>query len=145
MVPSGYDEVKIIISSRNIDLQYMYPYFVITNQFTSVVIHKRIKIHSKNMQINTTMWTLCARGNWAPICLFIFKIMSTLTGCLYLHIITLLPFFIEILQYDWLWSGHMIIKEMFYIPIKRKPELARASMTSDVNNQWRNNFQQQII
>jgi hypothetical protein len=50
------------------------------------------------------------------------------------------------LQYDWLCSGHMIIKEMFYIPIKLKPELARASMTtSDVNNQWRSNFQQQII
>jgi fatty acid desaturase len=60
--------------------------------------------------------------------------------------ITLLPFFIEMLQYDWLWSGHMIIKEIFYIPIKLKPELARASMTtSDVNNQWRSNFQQQII
>ena len=60
-------------------------------------------------------------------------------------IITLLPFFIEMLQYDWLWSGHMIIKEMFYIPIKLKPKLARASMTtSDVNNQWRSNFQQQI-
>ena len=40
----------------------------------------------------------------------------------------------------------MITKEMFYIPIKLKPELARASMTtSDVNNQWRSNFQQQII
>jgi hypothetical protein len=40
----------------------------------------------------------------------------------------------------------MIIKEMFYIPIKLKPELARASMTTaDVNNQWRCNFQQQII
>jgi hypothetical protein len=53
-------------------------------------------------------------------------------------IITLLPFFIEMLQYDWLRSGHMIIKEMLYIPIKLKPELARASMTtSDVNNQWR--------
>ena len=40
----------------------------------------------------------------------------------------------------------MIIKEMFYIPIKLKPELALASMTtSDVNNQWRSNFQQQII
>jgi hypothetical protein len=50
------------------------------------------------------------------------------------------------LQYDWLWSGHMIIKEMFYIPIKLKPEFARASMTtSDVNNQWRSNFQQQIV
>jgi hypothetical protein len=49
-------------------------------------------------------------------------------------------------QYDWLWSGHMIIKEMFYIPIKFKPELACASMTtSDVSNQWRSNFQQQII
>jgi hypothetical protein len=49
-------------------------------------------------------------------------------------------------QYDWLWNGHMIIKEMFYIPIKLKPELARASMTtSDVNNQWRSNFQQQIM
>ena len=34
----------------------------------------------------------------------------------------LLPFFIEMLQYDWLWSGHMIIKEMCYIPIKLKPE-----------------------
>jgi hypothetical protein len=66
--------------------------------------------------------------------------------CLLDWIITLLPFFIEMLQYDWLWSGHMIIKEMFYIPKKLKPELARASMTtSDVNNQWRSNFQQQII
>jgi hypothetical protein len=38
----------------------------------------------------------------------------------------------------------MIIKEMFYIPIKLKAELARASMiTSDVNNQWHSNFQQQ--
>ena len=64
----------------------------------------------------------------------------------YSYITTLLPFFIEMLQYDWLWSGHMIIKEMFYIPIKLKPELARDSMTtSDVNNQWRSNFQQQII
>jgi len=62
------------------------------------------------------------------------------------NIITFLPFFIEMLQYDWLWSGHVIIKEMFYIPIKLKPELARASMkTSDVSNQWRSNFQQQII
>jgi hypothetical protein len=65
---------------------------------------------------------------------------------IYLIIITLLSFFIEILQYDWLLSGHMIIKEMFYIPIKLKPERARASMTtSDVNNQWRSNLQQQII
>jgi hypothetical protein len=64
----------------------------------------------------------------------------------YKIIITLLPFFIEMLQYDWLWSGHMIIKQMFYIPIKLKPELTRASMTtSDVNNQWCSNFQQQII
>jgi hypothetical protein len=40
----------------------------------------------------------------------------------------------------------MIIKEMFYIPIKLKPELARASMTTaDVKNQWRSNFQQQIF
>jgi hypothetical protein len=40
----------------------------------------------------------------------------------------------------------MIIKEMFYIPIKLKPELARAAMTmSDVTKQWRSNFQQQII
>ena len=63
-----------------------------------------------------------------------------------MYIITLRPFFIEMLQYDRLWSGHMIIKEMFYIPIKLKPELARASMTtSDVNIQWRSNFQQQII
>ena len=61
-------------------------------------------------------------------------------------IITLLQFFIEMLQYDWLCSGHMIIKVMFHIPMKLKSELARASMTtSDVNNQWRSNFQQQII
>jgi hypothetical protein len=40
----------------------------------------------------------------------------------------------------------MIIKEMFYIPMKLKPELARASMTmSDENNQWRSNFQQLIM
>jgi hypothetical protein len=39
----------------------------------------------------------------------------------------------------------MIIKEMFYIPIKLKPELARASMTtSDVNHQWRSYFLAQI-
>jgi len=38
----------------------------------------------------------------------------------------------------------MIIKEMFYITIKL--ELARSFMTtSDVNNQWCSNFQQQII
>jgi hypothetical protein len=44
------------------------------------------------------------------------------------------------------YTHHMIIKEMFYIPIKLKHELARASMTtSNVNNQWRSNFQQQII
>ena len=64
---------------------------------------------------------------------------------LYSPIITLLPFCIEMLLYDWLWSGHMIIKEMFHIPTKLKFELARDSMTtSDVNNQWRSNFQQQI-
>ena len=35
---------------------------------------------------------------------------------------------------------------MFHIPMKIKSELARASMmTSDVNNQWRSNFQQQKI
>jgi hypothetical protein len=57
--------------------------------------------------------------------------------CMYTYIIALLSFFIEMLQHDGLWSGHMIIKEMFYIPIKLKTELARASMTtSDVNNQW---------
>jgi len=40
----------------------------------------------------------------------------------------------------------MIIKAMFHIPKKLKSELARASTTmSDVNNQWRSNFQQQII
>ena len=51
-------------------------------------------------------------------------------------------FVIEMLQYDWIWSGQMIMKEMLYIPIKLKPELARVSMTtSDVNNQWRSNFQ----
>jgi hypothetical protein len=50
------------------------------------------------------------------------------------------------LQYDWLWSGHMIIKEMFHIPMKLKSEFAHASMmTLDVNNQLRSNFQQQII
>jgi hypothetical protein len=38
----------------------------------------------------------------------------------------------------------MIIKVVFHIPMKLKYELARASMTtSDVNNQWRSNFQQQ--
>ena len=63
-----------------------------------------------------------------------------------MYIITLLLFFIEMLQYIWLWSGHMIIKEMFHIPMKLKYELACASMTtSDVNNQWRSNFQLQII
>ena len=62
------------------------------------------------------------------------NIVSHTTGiCHHYYIITLLPFFIEMLQYDWLWRGHIIIKEMFYIPIKL--ELARASMTtSDVNN-----------
>jgi hypothetical protein len=50
------------------------------------------------------------------------------------------------LQYDWLCSGHMTIQEMFHIPMKLKSELAHASMTtSDVNNQWRSNFKQQII
>ena len=35
---------------------------------------------------------------------------------------------------------------MFHIPMKLKSERARASMTkSDVKNQWRGNFQQQII
>jgi hypothetical protein len=64
----------------------------------------------------------------------------------YFNIITLLPFFIEMLQYDWLWSGDMIIKVMFHIPMKLISELARASTTtSDVNNQWRSNFEQQII
>ena len=34
---------------------------------------------------------------------------------------------------------------MIYIPIKVKPELARASMTtSDVNNQWRSNLTNKI-
>jgi hypothetical protein len=71
---------------------------------------------------------------------------SSICSFLYFVIITIFPFFIEMLQYDWLWSGHMIIKEMFYIQIKLKPKLARASMTtSDVNIQWRSNFQQQII
>ena len=66
-----------------------------------------------------------------------FRIIRTRVSVnLYFSIITLLPFSIEMIQHDWLWSGHMIIKEMFYIPIKLKPELARASMTtSDVNNQ----------
>jgi hypothetical protein len=45
-------------------------------------------------------------------------------------IITLLPFFIEMWQYDWLWSGHMIIKVMFHIPMKLKSELARASSSA---------------
>jgi len=40
----------------------------------------------------------------------------------------------------------MIIEEKFYIPIKVNPKLPYASITtSDVNNQWRSNFQQQII
>jgi hypothetical protein len=60
----------------------------------------------------------------------------------YLFIITLLTFFIEMLQYDWLSSGHMIIQKMFHVPMKLKSELACASMTtSDVNNQWCSNFQ----
>jgi hypothetical protein len=54
--------------------------------------------------------------------------ISTTDLFMYYSIITLLPFFIEMLQYDWLWSGHVIIKEMFYIPIKLKTELARASI-----------------
>ena len=75
-----------------------------------------------------------------------FSYLARFPPSLYCTIITLLLFFIEMLQYDWLWSGHMIIKEMFYIPIKLKPKLAHASITtSDVNNQWRSNFQQQII
>jgi hypothetical protein len=47
-------------------------------------------------------------------------------------------FFIEILQYDWLWSDHMIIKEIFHIPMKLKSKLARASMTTSDHNicQW---------
>jgi hypothetical protein len=70
----------------------------------------------------------------------------TKTRLVIIYIITLFPFVIEMLQYDWLCSGHMMMKEMFYIPIKLKPELARASMTtSDVKNQWRSNFQQHII
>jgi hypothetical protein len=32
----------------------------------------------------------------------------------YNNIITLLPFFIEMLQYDWLWSGHMIIRDVLH-------------------------------
>ena len=64
----------------------------------------------------------------------------------YTFMIALLPFFIEMLQNDWLLSGHIIIKQMFYIQVKLKPEFASASMTtSDVNNQWRSHFQQQII
>jgi hypothetical protein len=50
------------------------------------------------------------------------------------------------LKYDWLWSGHMIIKEMFHIPMKLKSELARASTTTtDVNNQWRSKQPQNQI
>ena len=42
------------------------------------------------------------------------------------------------------WS-HDYKKDVLH-PNKLKPELARASMTtSDVNNQWRSNFQQRII
>jgi len=41
----------------------------------------------------------------------------------YSEIITLLQFFIEMLQYDWLWSGHIIIKVMFHIQMKLKSEL----------------------
>jgi hypothetical protein len=74
---------------------------------------------------------------------FILRLLTLFQGAVMVEIITLLLFFIEMLQYDWLWSGHMIIKKMFYIPIKLKPELARASMTmSDVNNQWRSNLTQ---
>jgi hypothetical protein len=67
--------------------------------------------------------------NWMHffVVLLACKSVDRSTFCI---IITLLPFVIEMLQYDWLWSGHMIIKDMFYIPIKLKPELARAFMTT---------------
>jgi hypothetical protein len=42
---------------------------------------------------------------------------------IYDNYITVLPFSIEMIQYDWLWSGHTIIKEMFYIPINSNPNL----------------------
>jgi hypothetical protein len=82
-------------------------------------------------------------------CLPLFQYLLFISGCLplfqYNYITSVFHWNVTI-WYDWLWSGHMNIKEMFYIPIKLKPELARASMTtSDVNNQWRSNFQQQII
>ena len=88
--------------------------------------------------------TFCC--NVTPFLAYIDWTSSTFYCCEFVNflftIITLLPFFIEMLQYDWLWSDHMIIKEMFHIPMKLKSELARASMTtSDVNNQWRSNFQ----
>jgi hypothetical protein len=83
---------------------------------------------------------------WGTITYDILLFVITFLVSFQCIIITLLPFFIEMLQYDWLWSGHMIIKEMFHIPMKLKSELARASMTtSDANKQWRSNFQQQII
>jgi hypothetical protein len=75
------------------------------------------------------------------VCRIIGLTRSQVTDKLDHIIIALLPFFIEMLQCDWLWSGHMIIKEMLYIPIKLKPEFARASMTtSDVNNQRRSDL-----
>jgi hypothetical protein len=43
---------------------------------------------------------------------------SSICSFLYFVIITIFPFFIEMLQYDWLWSGHMIIKEMFEIVLE---------------------------
>jgi hypothetical protein len=63
------------------------------------------------------------------------KICRIIGACAILHNIALL-------RNEPLGSGHMILKVMFHIPMKLKSELACASMTtSDVNNQWRSNFQ----
>jgi hypothetical protein len=59
------------------------------------------------------------------------NLILTLFGLIFRRIYILFLKFVKL--YDWLWSGHMIINEMFYIPIKLKPELARASMMTSEN------------
>ena len=113
---------------------------------------KYVKDNNSNIKTsyNVNIWKRTDMGQWheditkSPN--VIHKKKHGLSPLHDVYIITLLAFFIEMLQYDWLWSGHMIIKEMFHISMKLKSELARATMTtSDVNNQWSSNFQQQII
>ena len=129
-------------------LQYLiffcpFSYFVVTKYSNWPIMFWKVDCLQYNALIKIVAMTLV---NY--LCCFILLLFfnNLRSFSHYFWIITLLPFFIEMLQYDWLWSGHMIIKKMFHIPMKLKSALARASMTtSDVNNQWRSNFQQQII